>query len=66
MRAYLYCDDCEGKHFLNLNMDIQGRWSIGYINYQTNHVLHPGNEFRSTRQAIEWVNKELGLKSVSY
>lgn len=33
--AYLYCPYCDGKHFLTLNRDIHGKWSAGYMDYDT-------------------------------
>lgn len=34
---YLYCDDpgCDNKHFLTFNRDIQGKWTIGYVEFET-------------------------------
>ena len=34
--SYLYGDCCKEKHFLTVNRDIQGKWSIGYVDF-TNH-----------------------------
>lgn len=35
--SYVYCDieNCGEKHFLQLNRDAQGKWSAGYVEYET-------------------------------
>lgn len=31
--AYVYGDCCKEKHYLSLNRDITGKWSIGYVEF---------------------------------
>lgn len=30
---YLYCDDCDLRHFLTLNRTLNGKWTIGYTEW---------------------------------
>lgn len=34
---YVYCDvpNCEARHYLSVSRNIQGRWTIGYIDFDT-------------------------------
>lgn len=39
--AYLYCDDpeCWGRHYLTLNRDVHGRWTVAYVEYKDNRAI---------------------------
>jgi hypothetical protein len=56
---YLYCDDCPNKHYLSLNKDVQGKWSIGYVEYESHQGIYTANEFRSINEAAKYLLKEL-------
>lgn len=47
------------KFFLAINKDIQGRWSIGYCDFQRNKVLHSRNDFLILEDAVNWMYKEV-------
>ena len=33
--SYIYADCCSGRHYLTLNKTVQGKWCIGYIDFDT-------------------------------
>ena len=37
--SYVYCPDCSNKHFLTLNRDIQGKWTIGYVEFEEGQAI---------------------------
>lgn len=63
--AYLYCDEesCEhsdyAKHFLNLNRDIRGKWSVGYVEFETHSAIYTENNFETIEQAVNALIEEL-------
>lgn len=61
---YLYCDDlyCGQKHYFNLNRDIHGRWSIGFVEYLNHSAIHAANEFNTPTEAVKALEEELNAK----
>lgn len=59
--SYVYCEapGCEQKHYLSLNKDIQGKWSIGYMEFETHTAIYGENGFNSIEEATDWVEQEL-------
>lgn len=65
---YMYCDieECKYRHFLTLNKDVQGKWSIGYAAFVTDERGISGlceNRFSSVDDAAKWLKNELGDSS---
>lgn len=64
---YLYCDvdGCFDRHYLTLNRDVQGRWSIGYIAYMPERGIGElcENSFTSINEASRWLSDALKKRS---
>lgn len=37
--AYLYCPDCDDKHFLAINKAVDDSWSAGYMSFYSNEII---------------------------
>lgn len=57
--AYLHCDDCDERHYLSVNKDIQGKWSIGYVEYATHTAIHTANSFETIDEAAKSLKEYL-------
>jgi hypothetical protein len=63
--SYVYCDldDCGYRHFLSLNRDVQGKWSIGYVAFTDNGELAIAelclNGFDSIDSAAREISKRI-------
>lgn len=49
--AYLYCPDCDEKHFLSLNKDIHGKWSAGYVDFENHTAVATTNNSDTLEEA---------------
>lgn len=38
---FIICPHCGEKHFLTVNRDVYGQWSIGYVEYADGTILEP-------------------------
>lgn len=54
--VYLYCDidECKDRHFVTVNRDVHGKYTIGYVEF-TNHTAIGGlalNESDTLEEAV--------------
>ncbi len=62
--AYIHCDDCGERHYLSLNRDVQGRWSIGYVDFAGGEAIHGMNGFKSINDALKAMKLELKIEAL--
>ena len=61
--SYIYEEDNGERFFLTFNKDIQGNWSIGYVEYGNQLAIHCGNMFDELGKAIDFMLDELSIKA---
>jgi len=59
--AYVHCDDCGERHYLTFNKDIQGKWSIAYVEYESELGFHYGNGFETLEEAADFMLELLSI-----
>jgi hypothetical protein len=63
--AYIYCDNPEcdyERHYLTFNRDIQGKWSVGYIEFLHHSAVYAENGFDTLEEAIDAVTRDILVK----
>ena len=67
--AYVYCDpsevhDCNNeKHYLTMNRDIRGKYSVAYEEPITRVCIYSGSGFETLEAAIDALGKKLEVKA---
>lgn len=51
--SYLSCQDCGRKHYLSLNKDIHGNWTMAYIEFKDNTAILALNNSSSLSEAVQ-------------
>lgn len=57
--SYIYCKVCDQKHYLSFNRDIQGKYSVGYVEFENHTAILAENGFDTLEAAVDFIEKEL-------